>query len=81
MTDQINAIELLLLDHQSIERLVEQLDAADDPAETRDLSCASLSSSPPTRRWSSRSSSRRSELRSRAQVTTPSPAAWASTRS
>jgi hemerythrin superfamily protein len=37
MTDQIDAIELLLRDHQSIEGLVEQLEAADDPAETRGL--------------------------------------------
>ena len=37
MTDQIDAIELLLRDHESIEGLVEQLDAADDPAETRRL--------------------------------------------
>ena len=35
MTDQIDAIELLLRDHQLIEGLVEQLDATDDPAETR----------------------------------------------
>jgi hemerythrin superfamily protein len=37
MTNQIDAIELLLRDHQSIERLTEQLDAADDPAEIRGL--------------------------------------------
>ena len=37
MTDQIDAINLLLRDHQSILGLVEQLDAADDPVETRGL--------------------------------------------
>jgi hemerythrin superfamily protein len=33
MTDQIDAIELLLRDHQMIRGLAEQLDATDDPAE------------------------------------------------
>jgi len=37
MNTQIDAIELLLRDHQSIEELAEQLDAADDPAEIRGL--------------------------------------------
>jgi hemerythrin superfamily protein len=37
MTDHIDAIELLLRDHRSIEGLVDQLDATDDPAEMRNL--------------------------------------------
>ena len=37
MTSRIDAIELLLHDHRSIEELVDQLDATDDPAETRHL--------------------------------------------
>jgi len=37
MTDQLDVIELLLSDHRSIERLVDQLDATDDPAECRGL--------------------------------------------
>ena len=37
MTDQIDAIELLLQDHRLIDGLAEQLDAADDPAEIRRL--------------------------------------------
>jgi hemerythrin superfamily protein len=37
MTNQIDAIELLLRDHRSIDDLAEQLDAAEDPAEIREL--------------------------------------------
>lgn len=37
MTNQTDAIELLLCDHRLIDGLVEQLDAADDPAEIHDL--------------------------------------------
>ena len=37
MTDQIDAIELLLQDHRLIDGLAEQLDATDDPAEIRHL--------------------------------------------
>ena len=37
MTSRIDAIELLLHDHRSIEELVDQLDATDDRAETRHL--------------------------------------------
>jgi hemerythrin superfamily protein len=37
MTYRIDAIELLLRDHRSIEELVDQLDATDDPGETRRL--------------------------------------------
>ena len=37
MTDQIDAIELLLRDHRVIDGLAEQLDATDDPAEIRHL--------------------------------------------
>jgi hemerythrin superfamily protein len=37
MTEPIDVIELLELDHRLINCLVEQLDAADDPAEIRDL--------------------------------------------
>jgi hemerythrin superfamily protein len=37
MSDANNVIDLLLRDHRSIEGLVEQLDAADDPAEIRRL--------------------------------------------
>jgi len=37
MTVQIDAIELLLQDHRSIEALVDQLDATHDPAERRHL--------------------------------------------
>ena len=37
MTDQIDAIELLLRDHRLIDGLAEQLDATDDPAEIRRL--------------------------------------------
>lgn len=37
MTNQIDAIELLLRDHRLIDGLAERLDAADDPAEIRRL--------------------------------------------
>jgi len=37
MTDQIDAIELLLRDHRSINALAEQLDTVDDPVEIRRL--------------------------------------------
>jgi hemerythrin superfamily protein len=37
MTNQIDAIELLLRDHRVIDGLAEQLDAADDPVEIRRL--------------------------------------------
>ena len=37
MTDQVDGIELLLHDHRMIDRLAEQLDATDDPAEIRHL--------------------------------------------
>jgi hemerythrin superfamily protein len=37
MTNQIDAIELLLRDHRMIEGLAEQLDTVDDPAEIRRL--------------------------------------------
>ncbi len=37
MTEPIDVIELLELDHRLINCLVEQLDAVDDPAEIRDL--------------------------------------------
>ena len=37
MTNQIDAIELLLQDHRLIDGLAEQLDATDDPAEIRRL--------------------------------------------
>jgi hypothetical protein len=37
MTNQIDAIELLLRDHRLIDGLAEQLDTVDDPAETRRL--------------------------------------------
>ena len=37
MTEAIDVIELLERDHRLINGLVEQLDAADDPAEIRDL--------------------------------------------
>jgi hemerythrin superfamily protein len=37
MPNQIDAIELLVNDHRRIDRLAEQLDATDDPAEIRRL--------------------------------------------
>ena len=37
MTNQIDAIELLLRDHRLIDGLAEQLDTVDDPAEIRRL--------------------------------------------
>jgi hemerythrin superfamily protein len=37
MTNELDAIELLLRDHRLIDGLVEQLEAADDPAESRRL--------------------------------------------
>jgi len=37
MPDQSDAIELLLLDHRTIEALVERLDSTVDPVETRSL--------------------------------------------
>jgi hemerythrin superfamily protein len=37
MTSHIDAIELLLRDHRSIEELVDRLDATDNPVETRHL--------------------------------------------